>query len=396
MKFGKIILTLLVVVGLAVIARCGRRSTNELPHDIPIEPLPVLAQELKAELTDYLTAHYKTPEEYIIAKFAAKDIIFLGEYHRIKHDVELVQNLIPLLYENGIYILATEFACYEDQEKIDLLVNSKEYNHALAREIQFNYSPWWGFQEYMDLYQVVWAYNVNLPPGAKKFRIIGLGPKQDWRHVQKEEDKGNEAIMALVFKDGIPDSFMAEVVKKEIIAHNEKALIYAGINHAFTKFREPNMTIERMGNIIYNLIGEKSMTIALHCLWDDENFCFDIYPVDGVIDALMLDMPKQYQPVGFDVIDGPFADLKSSTGYLYLNCNNFTLGDYCDGYIYTKPFSQYQSVKPIANFINEENRVEAIHQTSNPPKNFKMSVDEIAELIRTDLEKKEAYINLFE
>jgi hypothetical protein len=88
------------------------------------EPLPSLDLDLKAKLTQYIIEHHKTPEEYVVGKFTTHDIVFLGEYHRIKHDVELVHNLIPLLYENGVYNLGIEFANYIDQADIDRLITA--------------------------------------------------------------------------------------------------------------------------------------------------------------------------------------------------------------------------------------------------------------------------------
>lgn len=157
--------------------------------------LPAIEQSMRAELEAYIIEHYKTPEEYIIDKFMDHDIIFLGEFHRIKHDVELVHDLIPLLYKNGIYNLGIEFACYEDQDRIDMLITADEYNQSLAYAIQFNFWPYWGYREYVDIYKVAWALNQKLPEGAKKFRIVGLNSRQDWRYLKTEEDRNNPEIM---------------------------------------------------------------------------------------------------------------------------------------------------------------------------------------------------------
>jgi hypothetical protein len=42
---------------------------------------------------EYITTHYQTPEEYLISKFKDHDIVFLGEWHRISHDPELIRRL---------------------------------------------------------------------------------------------------------------------------------------------------------------------------------------------------------------------------------------------------------------------------------------------------------------
>ena len=76
------------------------------------------------DCADYVLQNYMTPESYVIEKFKDHDAVILGENHRIKHDPLLVQRLIPLLYENGIYTVAIEFALYEDQPLICLLYTS--------------------------------------------------------------------------------------------------------------------------------------------------------------------------------------------------------------------------------------------------------------------------------
>ena len=87
------------------------------------------------ESVQYVQNNFISPENYIIEKFENHDVVILGEMHRIKHDPELIQKVIPLLYKNGIYTVAIEFALYEDQPLIDTLITAPEYDEALAREI---------------------------------------------------------------------------------------------------------------------------------------------------------------------------------------------------------------------------------------------------------------------
>ena len=72
----------------------------------PIKPLP---KERKQSLVRYLKDNWKSPEDYVVGKFVDYDLIFIGEYHRIKHDVGLIHNLIPRLYEAGIYAIILLF-----------------------------------------------------------------------------------------------------------------------------------------------------------------------------------------------------------------------------------------------------------------------------------------------
>lgn len=67
-----------------------------------VKPMREITSEEKQEFIQYLKSHWKTPEDYVIEKFSDHDIVFIGEYHRIKHDAELIQNLIPRLYKIGV------------------------------------------------------------------------------------------------------------------------------------------------------------------------------------------------------------------------------------------------------------------------------------------------------
>ncbi len=111
--------------------------------------------------------------------------------------------------------------------------------------------------------------------------------------------------MKKVFFEGDSDEFMAKTIIKEFIEKGQKALIYSGIHHALARYKQPiidkgkfvRYVEERMGNIIYNRLGERVFTIFLHAPWSDKNYQNEIYPVDGVIDALLFD--SQLRPVGF-------------------------------------------------------------------------------------------------
>ena len=218
------------------------------------------------DLVGYLKSNWQTPEEYVIKKFEDHDYIFIGEYHRIKHDVDLILRLIPQLHENGINNLAIEFGNYEDQYLVDSLLNLSFFNRNLARQIMFNNSPFWGYAEYIDIYRVAWEVNHAKNEGLKnRFRVVNLGAVYD------PCKKGG------AWRDTDPDIYMADVIFKELISKNEKALIYSGNHHAFTQYHQPLFNFEkdtlyglnntRMGNVIYDSLHHKVFNIYLHASW---------------------------------------------------------------------------------------------------------------------------------
>lgn len=347
---------------------------------------------------EYLKEHRQAPEEYVVSKFDDHDIVFIGEFHRIRHQVKLIHRLIPKLYEAGVFNLGIEFFVHVDQSQIDSLLSSDIYNENLANQIQFNQSPWWGYQEYVEILRAAWNLNRNRPEGVRPFRVIGLSPDMDWSLVQSVEDRNNPEIMKKVFSGGDPDVFMAEIVQQEVLDKGEKALIYSGSHHAFTRYKQPVFYPEtgktryvqsRMGNVIYEKIGNRCFNIFLHSPWTSkQGYDKWVNPVDGMIEEIMNHLVEK-AGVGFDVVDTPLGQLGDTTSYYQHGYPGFTLEQFCDGYIYQKPFTEFQGVHAIPGFINASNRLEAIAQWPDPEIKEELKSRTIDELNNSIAEKTE-------
>lgn len=363
---------IILLIILALLLGCSKKYDK-----VEKISLPSVDRELRLTLEEYLKSHYMSPEDYVISKFKDHDIIFIGEYHRIKHDLEFVHNLIPMLYENGVFVLGIEFARREDQFLIDSLLNGPTYDENLAQIITFNFMVHWGFQEYIDIYNVAWQLNQTLPEGSRKFRILGLNDSPDWSLFKTQEDLNSISIRLQVW-EGCGEDIWAKVILDEVVAKGEKALIYSGIHHAFTEYKQPDYDEEkqrlirlddsRMGNFVYKVIGKRAVTIYLHAPWYSAQGYNEIYvyPVDGIIDAVMAGISSEYRRVGFDTKDTPFGKLPGETSVYKHGYNNFTLDMYCDGYIYQMPLSEYMGVTPIEGFVNERNIEQARLQSPDP------------------------------
>jgi len=364
---------------------------------------PQVDAGVKEQLKAYVRSHHKSPEDYVLSKFKDHDVVFLGESHRFKHDPELVQRLIPLLYQSGIFSLATEFARREDQPLIERLLSAPAYDESLARQITFNQYVFWGYQEYVDVFKAAWRLNHGLPKDARKFRILGVNCSPDWSFIQKEADRGDWRVMRKVWR-GCDEGDWARVILGEVVAKREKALVYSGMHHAFTQYRQPiyneatrsfvRFGDVRMGNHVYQAIGKRVITICLHGVWvSSEGYEKPMtYAADGYIDAAMGELEPQFRRAGFDTRGTPFGDLpgeKSIYKYGYdeskliwgllgngiaggfipwwvRNNSKFDLGMFCDGYIYQKPLREYEGVTPIRDFVNERNLPLARLQSPDP------------------------------
>ncbi len=311
-------------------------------------------KEKENVLSAYLKSNWKSPTEYVIKKFDTHDYVFIGEYHRIKHDVDLILKLIPKMYEHDIYNLAIEFGDYREQHLVDSLLSLPYFDRELAKEMMFRSDPLWGYQEYIDIYKIAWEVNhSDLSNNKKKFRIVNIGPKY------------NPCKKGGAWKDLDPDIFMADVVFKEIISKNEKALIYSGNHHAFTKYHQPlydfekdtlvGFTSTRMGNVLYDSLKKRTFNIYLHAAWvSDKGWDeLSVLPVNGVVDSIMNIFKNK--PVGFDVINTPFGELTCDNSYYTFGYPNFKLKQYCDGYLFQRAFKDYKPITMEENFITEKN-----------------------------------------
>jgi hypothetical protein len=161
----------------------------------------------------------------------------------------------------------------------------------------------------------------------------------------------------------------------DAVEAGEKVLVYSGIHHAFTEYRQPIVRDGkflyfdrslRCGNHVYDTLGKRAVTVFLHAPWTGQaGYDADmVHPADGVIDALMLAVGPH--PVGFDVASGPFGELRIEDAVYRHGYEDFKLSNFCDGWIYTRPISEFEGVTPIPGWINADNLEYARAQSPNP------------------------------
>ena len=360
------VVTGLALIGLLVLPACST-GTPEQGDPPPIDPA------LQSKLAAWLEVEGKTPESYVVGLFSDHDVVFLGEQHRVMQDALLVQSLIEPLYEAGVRVLATEFGRREEQAKIDSLLGAPEWDEGLAREIAFRQSVFWGYREYVDIYRSAWAMNQGLPEGAPQFRILGMNDSPDWSYVKSEADRNNGTIMRQVW-GGTSEGDWADVILVAVRS-GEKVLVYSGIHHAFTEYRQPVVrdgefrrfdSSLRCGNHVFAALGKRAVTVFLHAPWNGQQGYGSRmrHPAGGVIDALML--AEGPRPVGFDLDAGPFGEIRVGDAVYRHGYEDFKLADFCDGWIYTKPISECVGVTPIPGWVNESNLEFARAQNPNP------------------------------
>ncbi len=335
--------------------------------------LPDIEPTREKVLAEWLQVNGVKPVDYITQCFTDHDVVFLGEYHRIKHDVLLVQSLIEPLYRKGIRQLATEFGRREDQALIDSLLSADVWYEDLARKIVFQQFVWWGYQEYVDIYKSAWQLNHSLPDGSVPFSILGINDSPDWSLIRKAADHDDHSVKSRVWRGG-GEHMWASVILDAVSA-GEKVLVHCGIHHAFTGYRQP-IVIDgkfshfdkslRCGNHVYSDLGKRAITVFLHSPWSDSTGYGGraLYPAGGIIDALMRKTGTQ--ATGFDLTGGPFGNLDMGNAVYKHGYEHTVLQQFCDGWIYTVPFPEYEGVTPISNWIHLDNIYHARQQSPNP------------------------------
>jgi hypothetical protein len=347
---------------------------------------PAASQD-SAALTDFLLEQGKPPAEYVISKFARHRVVLLGEHHWLRHDVELVRQLIPLLPGAGVTILAVEMFPAVMQDNIDYLVQTEDWDELTALAVLR--AAEWPYREYGELIRETWALNRRLSAsGRPLLRLLGIGPTDegDWRG-------------ALMGRGLDADSFMARRILDSL--GRGRVLVYLGLHHAFTRYHQPETmldgsvraTIERTGNIIRRELGDRVFMISLHKPWscgvgDDLVPCL---PLDGAIDCAAEPVGRA---VAFDVAASPFASIRlQAETYYALAGPMLRLVDFADGYIWTMPIRDYRSVEliPLDTYAPDDSWLDYVMQ-HNPFGPSASSVLELREIWRDAQEKSQRMI----
>lgn len=252
--------------------------------------------------------------------------------------------MIPILYDNGVTNLGYEFYEQTVQHTIDSLLSSENWNEELVyTTLSKGFGVTWAYREYINVLKEIWKFNQTLNDNQPKFRIIFINP--EYYPCEKGLDR---------FGGSDPDLSMALCLERKVISKKQKALIYCGMHHAFTSYKQPiydfaknelqGLNDKRFGNIIHEKYPDKTFTIFMHTPWfSDKGFDKPfVKPANGVIDCVMYMLNNK--PCGFDVKNTPAGMIESNNTYYAYGYPNFKLMDFCDGYIFLNPYSKYKQV----------------------------------------------------
>lgn len=321
---------------------------------------------------------YQSAEAYLVDQFNYKDVILLGEAHRIKEHAEFVGRTIPALHRAGVNLLYSEFALSEDTALINSLITAPIFDESLARFISWKDMWDWAYREYVDIYYAAWKVNQSLLPGEEPFRIIGL-------------ESNDDGILD-------PEMVWARMIKNQALARNRKAVVWCGLHHAFSNFYQPyylndslqGFVMTRLGNILYRNNPGRVMTVVLHAplMAAIHSPLRHVIPCDGKIDSVVYQLPEGQREIGFSTNESWLGNCTLeqtfySTGYVRL-----TLKNLCQGYIVVKPVCELNMVTLIPGFINDSN----IAQTRKMAELGDLSPEALNDTIRVWLENESSFL----
>lgn len=321
---------------------------------------------MHSELKDYLLNEGKAPLDYVLDKFENHEIVLMGEMHYIRQQVEMYHRLIPLLPEHGINLFATEFGRREDQALIDELLGKEQFDFPLAKLITLRQEAFWGYQEYLDVYRLIWEQNRKNPPD-RQIRCIGLNDPYNWKLYNKicreQKREPNAEERKLIWKDCDEKNWL-RALNKYHVPGVTKVLGIMGSHHAFTRYREPDFTEEggrkvfagfnkvRFGNHVHEEYGDAVCNICFYDPWDSlESDAPPKAPGGGIIEDIIS---PHFSELAFDLKDSPVGELADDSFYS-LGYEDFRLRDISDGMIYTCKLTEFKNLTPIPDFIDTDN-----------------------------------------
>jgi hypothetical protein len=308
--------------------------------------------------------------ELLNTMFHQYEIVFLGESHRIRQQVQLVSSMIPILQKQGVHVLFSEFANYADTRSADSLLTAKDYDEELVFRIIHRCEWDWAYQEYADIYKAAWTVNKHLRKGEQPFRIIGLQPDLNYSVIQKPEDWDNVEKRKLYWND--EHNSWLNIIETEAISKNRKALVHCGLHHAFTKFHHPvvidgkfvRFDPDREGTRVYNKYPGKVATIVIynHHPGKPDLAGEGIRPFHGVIDSITQLLPSEDREFGFMTNRSTLGNQTDTCSFYSMGYGILAMKNFCDAVIVAGPVCNYVTATLIEHFVNEKNLENTIIQ----------------------------------
>lgn len=116
--------------------------------------------------------------DYVVRKLNDHDLVMIGERHWTHEEPVFIQKVLMRCYEEiPINYLFLEFGRFVDQAKAEAFLSSPNFDSTPVVDILRNsYEFGWGYQEYFDIFKLIYEENHSRPPPRRVKIILVDGP----------------------------------------------------------------------------------------------------------------------------------------------------------------------------------------------------------------------------
>jgi hypothetical protein len=336
----------------------------------PQAVIPELSEQDRGVYTDYVLARSRSPKDFILDAFRDHDVVYLGDSFS-HNNYQIVRQAVSGLLEKGVGAIGVEFALADDQDKIDALLTADEYDEDQTRDILTNQFVSIAYQESLQLFRQVWTINHGLPRSARPLRILGLGVKIQAEYFSKKEYRDNKELQKKALGGRTLDEGFFLNIDREVIRKKARALLYMSTYNCFENVRMKTLDayykdlgLEFKGTaamLSRAALGDRQTCLMFHNAWPLNEQQVLLFPMGGVLDAVIKALPSDKRDAGFAVAGSPFAEMAVAEGFKGTDDKPVRLLDLGEGYILNGELSSYRFTPLAPGSINAA-RIEKIYR----------------------------------
>jgi len=332
-------------------------------------PKKLTEQQVKLYLKA-LDPEKSNPYYFVADKFDTHDIVFIGEMHKRKQDLDFFSNLIPYLYQKKrIKVIGWEFGAALYQKDADSIVNASNFDRKKAISILRRSDFTWCYEEYLEIFHTIWEVNKSVKNAGDRIRFLQLNGPYNPKRRNSSDTTIRNAEAKMYF-----DNFFPSIIEKEVLAEKQKILIYCGLHHSLTKFYTPKFLFlkdaGRGGQYLYKKYPAKIFQIIMLPPFPPRWWIFKgnqsagVYPFDGVFNQL-YDALKR--PFAVNSNDRPFSEVKDfNSFYEFDSWNGVKFKDFCDGAIMIASFKGIEPIHIIKDWVTSQQDLNEVKSVLMP------------------------------
>lgn len=176
-----------------------------------------------AELNNYvqhIDPVQSDPFKFVADKFDDHSIVFIGENHKRKQDLDFFNQLVPYLYQTKkINVIGWEFGAQEYQRDADSVVTASEFDRKKAISIMRRSMFYWCWEEYLNIFKTIWQVNKSISNADEKIRFLQLNTT----YVPKRWNSNRHEVQVKERMKNF-DNILPVIIEKEVIQKNKRYL----------------------------------------------------------------------------------------------------------------------------------------------------------------------------